>query len=493
MATPIGVGQGSLAEAAGFPLSLAGAGALPMAMPLPMPLPVPGSPASSAAGESNATLYLGNLHPFVSEATLLELFAGLGGITELKLIKDKATGVSAGYGFAKFTDTGSAQAALDRVAHSVLFGQEARVNWAFQKEQKEEVGHHFHVFVGDLSSDVTDAMLHGAFLNCPGCSDARVMWDHATGRSRGYGFVSFRLREEADAAIQLMHGQFVGARRVRCGWAQHKTDAVPAPDPLTLDRADPSNTNVYVGNLAPSLSDVEVRRHFASFGPVAEVKLYRKGAYGFVRYKAHSDAVRAIVGMGGQALGGQVVKCSWGRHPSTPPSGVQTSLMLAAAAGISPLTLGSAAMLGHGIPGVAGFSTHSMAAGGGGGGAAAAALLGIGGGGSGGGGIGGGAMSVHSMGSMASMSMAEMHAMHAMMGMPMAATGAQALIHGGGGLASAGGGGGGLPTHAAVSASLGGGSQATMLQLDPAQLQQMYGLQYGSGGLQPSIAYYGAS
>lgn len=127
-------------------------------------------------------------------------------------------------------------------------------------------------------------------------------------------------------------------------------------------------------------------------------------------------------------------------------------------------------MLGHGIPGVAGFSTHSMAAGGGGGGAAAAALLGLGGSGSGGGGIGGGAMSVHSMGSMASMSMAEMHAMHAMMGMPMAATGAQALIHGGSGLASAGGGGGGLPTHASVSASLGGGSQATMLQLDPAQV-----------------------
>lgn len=85
MATPISVGQSSLAEAAGFPLPLAGAGALPMAMPLPMPLPVPGSPASSAAGESNATLYLGNLHPFVSEATLLELFAGLGGITELKV------------------------------------------------------------------------------------------------------------------------------------------------------------------------------------------------------------------------------------------------------------------------------------------------------------------------------------------------------------------------------------------------------------------------
>lgn len=30
--------------------------------------------------------------------------------------------------------------------------QEARINWAFQKEQKEEVANHFHVFVGDLSS-----------------------------------------------------------------------------------------------------------------------------------------------------------------------------------------------------------------------------------------------------------------------------------------------------------------------------------------------------
>lgn len=58
----------------------------------------------------------------------------------------------------------------------------------------------------------------------------------------------------------------------------------PAPAPTRpcqiLDRADPTNTNVYVGNLAPQLTDAEVRRHFGAFGPVAEVKLYRKGSYG---------------------------------------------------------------------------------------------------------------------------------------------------------------------------------------------------------------------
>lgn len=51
-----------------------------------------------------------------------------------------------------------------------------------------------------------------------------------------------------------MHGQFIGARRVRCGWAQHKTDGIVSMDPHILDRADPTNTNVYVGNLAPALT-----------------------------------------------------------------------------------------------------------------------------------------------------------------------------------------------------------------------------------------------
>lgn len=41
--------------------------------------------AAQAAAEGNKTLYLGNLHPFVTEQTLQEVFAGLGGITELKV------------------------------------------------------------------------------------------------------------------------------------------------------------------------------------------------------------------------------------------------------------------------------------------------------------------------------------------------------------------------------------------------------------------------
>lgn len=285
-------------------------------------------------------MYLGNLHPFVTEIALQEIFAGIDGITELKVIKDKATGVSAGYGFAKFVDQNLAQRALDVVGNKcILFGQEVRVNWAFIKEHQDDIATHYHVFVGDLSPDVNDAILLAAFRACPGCSDARVMWDHATGRSRGFGFVSFKTKEDAAEAIATMHNQFVGARRVRCGWAQHKTESALPSDPHILDRVDPTNTNVYIGNLPSNISDADIRHYFGSFGPTVEVKLHKKGGFGFVRYKSHEDAVRAILNMNGATFEGKQLKCSWGRHPNTPPSGVKTNLMLAAAAGINPMAM----------------------------------------------------------------------------------------------------------------------------------------------------------
>jgi len=61
---------------------------------------------------SQGTLYLGNLHPYVTEVVLAGLFAGFEGIHELKIIKDRITGMSAGYGFARFVDVRYAAVAL---------------------------------------------------------------------------------------------------------------------------------------------------------------------------------------------------------------------------------------------------------------------------------------------------------------------------------------------------------------------------------------------
>lgn len=58
-------------------------------------------------------------------------------------------------------------------------------------------------------------------------SDARVMWDVNSGKSRGYGFVAFRDKTDAEQAIATMNGEWLGSRAIRCNWANQKGQPGP--------------------------------------------------------------------------------------------------------------------------------------------------------------------------------------------------------------------------------------------------------------------------
>jgi RNA recognition motif. (a.k.a. RRM, RBD, or RNP domain) len=73
-----------------------------------------------------------------------------------------------------------------------------------------------------------------------------------------------------------------------------------------LVQADPTNANVYVGNISPELTDAELRRHFSQFGAVLEVKSYRKGSFSFVQFQRHKDAVQ----VGKSGASGSAAVCS---------------------------------------------------------------------------------------------------------------------------------------------------------------------------------------
>jgi RNA recognition motif-containing protein len=60
------------------------------------------------------------------------------------------------------------------------------------------------LFVGGLSWDTTDDGLRQAFAPYGDISEAKVITDRATGRSRGFGFVTFTEDENAKTAISKM-------------------------------------------------------------------------------------------------------------------------------------------------------------------------------------------------------------------------------------------------------------------------------------------------
>lgn len=77
------------------------------------------------------------------------------------------------------------------------------------------------LFVGNLSWSTTDESLWEAFSQgAPETVvDAKVITDRYTGRSRGFGFVTFRDQDLASSALSKMNGVEVDGRAVRVDMA----------------------------------------------------------------------------------------------------------------------------------------------------------------------------------------------------------------------------------------------------------------------------------
>ncbi|KAF1799504.1 hypothetical protein V8B55DRAFT_1392237 [Mucor lusitanicus] len=71
------------------------------------------------------------------------------------------------------------------------------------------------VYVGNLSWNTTDETLRAAFSDAGQVLDAIVMRDRDTGRSRGFGFVTFADSASAQAAVEMYNEQELDGRRIK--------------------------------------------------------------------------------------------------------------------------------------------------------------------------------------------------------------------------------------------------------------------------------------
>ena len=78
------------------------------------------------------------------------------------------------------------------------------------------------VFVGGLSWDTNDQSLAAAFEPFGAVTEAKVISDRDTGRSRGFGFVTFDAPADADKAISAMDGAALDGRNIRVNHAEDK-------------------------------------------------------------------------------------------------------------------------------------------------------------------------------------------------------------------------------------------------------------------------------
>ncbi|OJJ79060.1 nuclear and cytoplasmic polyadenylated RNA-binding protein pub1 [Aspergillus glaucus CBS 516.65] len=314
-----------------------------------------------AAPEPNKrALYVGGLDHRVTEDILKQIFETTGHVINVKIIPDKNlvterapspqkfNSKGYNYGFVEFDDPGAAERAMQTLNGRRIHQSEIRVNWAYQSNSsnKEDTSSHFHIFVGDLSNEVNDEILLQAFSAFGSVSEARVMWDMKTGRSRGYGFVAFRERSDADKALTAMDGEWLGSRAIRCNWANQKgqpsisqqqamaamgmaptapfghhhfpTHGIQSYD-MVAQQTPQWQTTCYVGNLTPYTSQNDLVPLFQNFGYVLETRLQADRGFAFIKMDTHENAAMAICQLSGYNVNGRPLKCSWGKD--RPPTG----------------------------------------------------------------------------------------------------------------------------------------------------------------------------
>lgn len=179
-----------------------------------------------------ATCYVGNLDPAVTDDILVELFTQIGRVNSVHMPKDKLTGLHSGYGFVEFLDVTDADYAIQIMSMVKLLSRPMRVSKSSLDKKSGsgtlDVG--ANLFIGNLDpSDVDEKLLYdtfsafGTIIKPP-----KIMRDDMTNQSRGFGFVSFDAFEASDLAIECMHNQYLCNRQITVQYAFKKASTTTA-------------------------------------------------------------------------------------------------------------------------------------------------------------------------------------------------------------------------------------------------------------------------
>ncbi|HEV2436008.1 MAG TPA: RNA-binding protein [Verrucomicrobiae bacterium] len=80
------------------------------------------------------------------------------------------------------------------------------------------------LFVGNLSFDTTENDLQDAFAAHGTVMETNMMMDRATGRPRGFGFITMSSPEEAQKAIAALNGSQLGGRALTVNVAKPREE-----------------------------------------------------------------------------------------------------------------------------------------------------------------------------------------------------------------------------------------------------------------------------
>lgn len=258
----------------------------------------------SAPSYPMASLYVGDLHPDVTEAMLYEKFSPAGPILSIRVCRDMITRRSLGYAYVNFQQPADAERALDTMNFDVIKGRPLRIMWSQRDPslRKSGVG---NIFIKNLDKSIDNKALYDTFSAFGNILSCKVVCDE--NGSKGYGFVHFETHEAAERAIEKMNGMLLNDRKVFVGRFKSRKERE-----AELGARAREFTNVYIKNFGEDMDDEKLKELFGKYGPALSIRVMtdesgKSKGFGFVSFERHEDAQKAVDDMNGKELNGRQV------------------------------------------------------------------------------------------------------------------------------------------------------------------------------------------
>ncbi|XP_041359060.1 ELAV-like protein 1-B isoform X5 [Gigantopelta aegis] len=330
------------------------------------------SPTGSQDDLSKTNLIVNYLPQTMTQDDIRSLFSSIGEVESCKLIRDKPTGQSLGYGFVNYKRADDADKAINTLNGLRLQNKTIKVSLA---RPSSETIKGANLYISGLPKSLTQLDLEKLFTSCGSIITSRILYDQITGLSKGVGFIRFDQRIEAERAIAKLNGHipegategitvkfanspssnknvttlspmalaatYVSPTRRYFGPIHHPTAAsrlryspleaglLPStilPTAAAAAAATATSTTnalngtgwcIFVYNLAPDTEDSVLWQLFGPFGAVQSVKVIRdfqtqkcKG-FGFVTMTNYDESMMAIQSLNGFSLGNRVLQVSF--------------------------------------------------------------------------------------------------------------------------------------------------------------------------------------